>query len=160
MQRDGQDSLRKNLIELLKTGNAHAAFEEAVEGIPPEHRGAKPAGSPHTLWQLVEHLRLAQHDILEFSRDPKHESPPFPDGYWPKDEAPPNDRAWSETIQHFRADLDAFVGLLEESKDLTAPIPHAPEGQSLLCEALTLADHNSYHLGQIALIRKMLGNWK
>ena len=155
------DSLRKELVELLHGGNAHAAFDDAVEGIASKNRSAKPASVPHSLWELVEHLRIAQHDILEFSRNPHHQSPKWPEGYWPASDGPADDHEWEASLKHFRSDLAAFVALVNDaSNDLTAPIAHAPEGQSLLREALTLADHNSYHIGQIALLRKILGDWK
>ncbi len=150
--------LRKHLAELLTGAHAHVDFDDAVADLPPALRGAKPEGAPHTPWQLLEHLRLAQSDILEFSRDPKHVSPKWPEGYWPQSEAPPDDRAWDGSVESFRRDLQAMRALVAEA-DLYTPFPWG-KGQTLLREALMLADHNSYHLGQLVLTRKMLGAWK
>jgi hypothetical protein len=149
------DPLRKHLLDLLDMKGAHIDFDSAVADFPPELRGRKPAGSPHSPWQLLEHMRLAQWDILEFSRDAKHVSPEFPDGYWPKSDAPPSEHAWNQSIKKFHVDLAGMKKLIADPKhDLTAPIPHG-DGQTLLREALVLADHNSYHLGQLMLLRKM-----
>jgi hypothetical protein len=151
------DDLRKHLIDLLDMKGAHIDFESAIRDFPAKLRGAKPAGAPHTAWQLVEHMRLAQWDILEFSRDAKHVSPDFPDGYWPVSEAPPNNAEWQKSIRMFRSDLSEMKKLLSNPKlDLYAPIPHG-EGQTLLREGLLVADHNSYHLGQLVMLRKTLG---
>jgi len=149
------DPLRKHLLDLLDMKGAHIDFDSAVADFPPELRACKPAGSPHSPWQLLEHMRLAQWDILEFSRDAKHVSPEFPDGYWPKADAPPSEHAWNESIKKFHHDLTEMKKLVGGPKhDLYAPIPHG-DGQTLLREALILADHNSYHLGQLMLLRKM-----
>jgi hypothetical protein len=154
------DSLRKHVLELLDGGHAHATFDKTVANLPAKLRGKKVKGAPHTAWHLLEHLRIAQHDILEFSRNPKHVSPPWPAGYWPKTEAPPSAAAWTNSIRNFRADLKAMGALVSSKKtDLLAPIPHG-DGQTILREALLLADHNSYHLGQLLLLRRLLGAWK
>ena len=127
---------------------------------PSRLRGVKPPGVPHTAWQLLEHMRIAQSDILEFSRDAKHKSPPWPEGYWPKTEAPPNAASWNNSLRSFRADLKAMAKLVADKKtDLFAKIPHGT-GQTILREALLVADHNSYHLGQMVLLRRLLGTWK
>jgi hypothetical protein len=153
-------SLRDHLLNLLAMKGAHADFESAVADFPVQLRGTKAAGSPYTCWQLLEHMRIAQWDILEFSRDPNHVSPEWPEGYWPKTEAPPNAAAWDRSIKQFRADLKAMRELIQDPKtDLYARIPHG-EGQTILREALLVADHNSYHLGQFILVRKLLGAWK
>jgi hypothetical protein len=160
MSPQSQGPIRSQVLDLLRGGSAHAGFDDTITGIPPEQRGAKPAGAPHTPWQLLEHLRLAQWDILEFSRDPKHQSPKWPEGYWPASEAPPHEKDWDHSVAQFRRDLKAFEALIVDTgNDLLTPIPHAPDGQTLLREALLLADHNSYHLGQLILVRKMLGAW-
>jgi hypothetical protein len=152
--------LRKHLVNLLKGGNAHATFEQAVNGLPPELRGKKPKGAEHSPWQLLEHLRIAQSDILEFSRDANHKSPPFPDGYWPAKPAPPDEKDWDKSVRAFRRDLKAMCDLVAaESTDLFARISHG-EGQTVLREALLVADHNAYHIGQLVLVRRMLGAWK
>ena len=154
------DALRQHLLELLRGGNAHADFEAAVANLPSQLSGKKPKDAPYTAWQLLEHMRLAQRDILEFSRNPKHVSPPWPDGYWPKTPAPPSESAWNNSVRSFRADLKAMAKLVANTKsDLFARIPHG-EGQTLLREALLVADHNAYHIGQLVLLRRLLGAWK
>jgi hypothetical protein len=153
-------ALRKHLTELLDGGSAHLKFDKAVAGIPPKLRAAKPAGAPHSPWQLVEHLRIAQWDVLEFSRNPEHVSPEWPKAYWPDREAPPTAKAWESSIKKFKADLAAMKKLVSNRHtDLFAPIPHG-EGQTVLREALLVADHNAYHLGQLVLLRRLLGAWK
>jgi hypothetical protein len=160
MNKDHAQSLRKHLLELLEGGGAHAKFDDVIKGLPAKLRGTKPAKFPHSPWMLLEHMRLAQRDILEFSRDAKHVSPPWPSGYWPKTEAPPNAAAWNKSIQQFRRDLKAMQNLVANKKtDLFARIPWG-DGQTVLREALLLADHNSYHLGQMLDVRRMLGAWK
>lgn len=156
---DKDQALRQQLVQLIRGGNAHVKADEALEGIPMELRGTRPQGSPYSPWELLEHLRIAQWDILEFSRDAKHKSPKWPDGYWPKSPAPPGYGAWEESVESFRRDMDAMCALVEDVRsDLYAPIPHG-DGQTLLREALLAADHNAYHVGQLLLVRKLLGAW-
>jgi hypothetical protein len=158
----GNDAaLRKHLIELLRSRGAHADFDEAVDGLPEEFRGARVKKDvPFTPWRLLEHLRMAQWDILEFSRNAKHKSPKWPEGYWPDSDAPPNPAAWDASVAAFRRDLGEMETLVKDpSNDLFAPIPHG-QGQTLLREALLVADHNSYHVGQLILLRRLLGAWK
>jgi DinB family protein len=153
-------SLREHLLYLLKGGGAHAGFDNVIKGLPAAMRGKKPAGAAHSLWEILEHMRLAQSDILEFSRDPKHVSPDWPGGYWPKTQAPPNNAAWSNSVKAFRTDLEAMCQLVRrKSTDLYARIPHG-DGQTILREALLIADHNAYHLGEMVLVRRLLGSWK
>jgi DinB superfamily len=153
-------ALRKHLIELLRSRGAHADFDEAIEGLPEQLRGAKVKDVPFTPWRLLEHLRLAQWDILEFSRNAKHKSPKWPEGYWPERDAPTDSSAWDASVAAFRRDLAQMEKLVRDtSKDLFAPIPHG-QGQTLLREALLVADHNSYHVGQLILLRRLLGAWK
>lgn len=160
MPADHEQSLRKRLLELLAGGSAHAKFEDVVKGLPARLRGVKPAKFPHTAWMLLEHLRLAQRDILEFSRNPKHVSPPWPSGYWPKTEAPPRAAAWNKSVQQFRRDLKAMQALVANRQtDLFARIPWG-DGPTVLREVLLVADHNAYHLGQLLDVRRMLGAWK
>jgi DinB superfamily len=160
IERRAHRALRQHLLDLLRGGNAHLNFEEALAGLPPNLRGERPAGLPYSPWRLLEHMRIAQQDILEFSRNPKHVSPEFPVGYWPETDAPPDDKAWQQSVRQFRDDLKAMQGLVEDpSIDLFAPIPHG-EGQTLLREALLLADHNAYHLGQFVTVRRLLGAWE
>jgi hypothetical protein len=150
------DPLRKHLLDLLRMKGAHLNYDEAVAGFPTELRGKKPKGAPHTPWQLLEHLRIAQWDILDFSRNPGYEEMKFPDDYWPKTAAPPDDDAWDQSVAQFRQDLKSMEELIADPKaDLAARIPHG-KGQTLLREALLVADHNSYHLGQLVFLRKML----
>jgi hypothetical protein len=149
--------LREHLAELLDGGHAHIRFDDAVKDLTRELRGVRPAGSPHSAWELLEHLRLAQWDILEFSRNPNHVSPDFPSGYWPAAVAPPDDAAWDESVAAFRRDLHSLAALARDtSLDLYAKIPHG-DGQTILREILLAADHNAYHLGQFMLVRRMLG---
>ena len=154
------DALRKHVGDLLRSRGAHVGFEEAAADIPPKLRGVRPAGAAHTPWQILEHLRIAQWDILEFSRSAQHVFPDFPDGYWPPSAAPPDDSAWDRSVSAFKSDLEAMARLVEDSAtDLFAPIPHG-EGQTILREALLVADHNAYHIGQLVLLRRLLGAWE
>ena len=160
MKEDRKDkALRERVLYLLEGGGAHAKFDEIVAGIPPKLFGQKPAKLPHSLWMLLEHLRITQWDILEFSRNPKYQSIKWPEGYWPKTEAPPNASAWNASIKQFRQDLKAMQALVKDPKtDLFAKIPRG-DGQTILREALLLADHNAYHLGQMLDARRLLGAW-
>jgi hypothetical protein len=152
-------SLRTHLLELLKGGSAHTRPEEVLTNWPPEAQGKKAKGLPYTAWQLLEHLRIAQWDILEFSRDPNHVSPEFPEGYWPSQPAPPDAAAWENSASRFQADLHQMQQLVANPKtDLHARIPHG-QGQTVLREALLVADHNAYHLGQLVILRRILGIW-
>jgi DinB superfamily len=160
MTKDHEQSLRKHLLELLSGGSAHATFDAVIKDLPPKIRGARPANFPHSPWMLLEHIRIAQWDILEFSHNAKHVSPEWPKGYWPKTEAPPNTAAWNKSVQQFRGDLKAMQKLVANPKtDLFARIPWG-DGQTILREALLLADHNAYHMAQIVDVRRMLGAWK
>ena len=153
-------ALREHVVYVLKGGGAHLNFEQAIGNLPSELRGAKVDGVPHTAWRLLEHLRLCQWDILEFSRNAEHVSPDFPDGYWPETDAPPDPEAWDQSVQGFRADLQAMIDLVANpGNDLFARIPHG-DGQTLLREALLVADHNAYHLGQLVFLRRCLGAWE
>ena len=157
MRGSDDSSLRDHLRTLLDWDHAHMKFDDAVEGFPPALRGKRPAGGPHSPWELLEHLRIAQWDILEFTRNPKHVSPPLPAGYWPATEAPPTESAWDESVAAFRADLRALADLTADpSVDLFARIPHG-DGQTVLREVLLTADHNAYHLGQLVMVRRLLG---
>ncbi len=161
MKKDDHDqALRQHLLDLLKGGNAHLKFEEVVKDFPEPLRSMKPQGQPHTAWRLLEHMRIAQWDILEFSRSSKHLSPEFPDGYWPEDDAPPSTAAWEKSVKQFRADLKAMQDLVADPKtELYARIPWG-DGQTVLREALLVADHNAYHLGELLMTRRLLGAWK
>lgn len=151
--------LRQNLAYLIAGGGAHAKFDDAIKNLPPSLRGKKPANFPHSAWMILEHLRIAQWDILEFSRNRKHKSPNWPEGYWPKQPAPPNAAAWTKCIRQFRADQKAMLALIANPKtDLFAKIPWG-DGQTILREALLVADHNAYHLAQLVDVRRLLGAW-
>jgi hypothetical protein len=152
-------ALREHLVFLLKGGQAHVHFMDALEGFPETKRGAFAEGLPHTGWQLMEHVRIAQWDILEFSRNAAHVSPGFPEGYWPKTPGPPDQAAWEKSVQDFQRDLQEMIKLVKNPKmDLYAAIRHG-EGQTILREALVMADHNAYHLGQLIDLRRALGTW-
>ncbi|MEX0655711.1 MAG: DinB family protein [Phycisphaeraceae bacterium] len=157
---DAQAILRDNVLELLRGGGAHLAFEQAVADLPAKLRGAKPAGQPHTPWRLVEHMRIAQHDIVAFTVDPDYTSPAWPDGYWPEGDAPPSAKAWQQSLAGFRRDAKRMAKLVADRKtDLLTPIPHG-DGQTVLREAMLIADHNAYHLGQLVIIRRLLDAWE
>jgi hypothetical protein len=152
--------VRDHLVKLLEGGQAHATFEAAIKGLPATLRGKRPKGAEHSPWEILEHMRIAQSDILEFSRDANHVSPEWPSGYWPKSKTPPNAKAWPKSVRAFHADLEAMRKLVAaESTDLYAPIPHG-DGQTILREALLIADHNAYHIGELVLVRRLLGAWK
>ena len=156
---DADQLLRKHLLWLLDSKDAHVAFDKAIAHHPVELRSAQAAGIPHTPWRLLEHMRICQWDLLEFSRNPDHVSPEFPDGYWPEGHGPPKETAWDESVEAFCADLQAMRDLVADpSTDLFAPIPHG-DGQTILREALLLADHNAYHLGQLIAVRRALDCW-
>ena len=152
-------SMREHVLELLRGGGAHVDVDKAIADLPAERRGSRAPGLPFTPWRLLEHMRIAQWDILEFSRDPKHVSPAFPAGYWPETDAPPDAKAWDRSVAAFRADLRAMEELVADLKnDLHAKIPHG-QGQTILREALLIADHNAYHVGQLVMLRRLLGAW-
>jgi hypothetical protein len=155
-----QDKLREHVRELLNGGHAHVTFDRAVAGLVAGLQGAKPPGQSHTPWRLVEHMRIAQWDILRYCIDPAHVSPEFPQGYWPQGDAPPDTTAWDRAVAAFRADLQALIALVADPTiDLFAPLPHARQ-HTVLREALLAADHNAYHLGQLVVVRKLLGAWQ
>jgi len=157
---DQIQSLRQELDRLLSGKGAHADFDAAVANFPAKLRGSIPEGAVHSGWQVLEHLRIAQWDMLEFSRDPKHVSPEWPEGYWPKNPAPESADAWDKSVKAFHRDLAAMRKLVDDPKsDLFTPFAHG-EGQTLLREALQLADHNAYHVGEMVLLRRLLGAWK
>ena len=146
------------LKKLLNGGGAHVGFKDAVANLPFNLLGEKPYNLPYSIWQLVEHIRIAQWDMLEFSKDGSHRSPKWPDEYWPKELAPKDEETWNNTLKEIDADLKEFMALLDSS-DLYVPILHG-DGQSILREALQIADHNAYHIAEIVVIRRLLGAWK
>jgi len=160
MPQDPSHALRQHIVELLKGGHAHAKFEDAVKGLPEKLRGAKPENFPHSPWMLVEHIRIAQWDILEFSRNAKHKSPKWPEGYWPKTAEPPSTDAWDKSVEQVHTELKAMEDLVNDPKtDLFAKIPGG-DGQTILREALLIADHNAYHVAQLIDVRRLLGAWE
>ncbi|HKI27710.1 MAG TPA: DinB family protein [Candidatus Sulfotelmatobacter sp.] len=157
---DPHRPLREHLLYLLSDGGAHAKFDDVIKDLPPNLRGEKPSNYPHSFWMLLEHLRVAQWDILEFSRNPKYKHLKWPEEYWPATDAPLSAAAWNESVKSFRADLKAMEDLVANPKtDLFARIPWG-DGQTILREALLVADHNAYHLGQLVDVRRLLGAWK
>ncbi len=155
-QNKEDDSLRKHVLYLLRGGGAHMSFDEFINSFPADLCNRQIDGLPYTPWQILEHMRLAQSDILEFSRDADHISPEFPKGYWPKPDDFGNSDLWQKTVEEFRKDLHAMEALVEDSStDLHAKIPHG-DGQTILREALLIADHNAYHLGALAVMARIL----
>jgi len=153
-------ALRDHLLYLLRDGGAHAHFDDAIKGLPADLRGKRPRGLPHSPWELLEHMRIAQWDILEFSRDAGHKSPAWPAGYWPQSAAPPSAAAWTKSVHGFRDDLKSLCALISDpATDLFAKIPWG-EGQTILREAMLVAYHNAYHVGQLILVRRLLGAWQ
>ncbi|MDR7523741.1 MAG: DinB family protein [Armatimonadota bacterium] len=156
---DTDRAVRRHLLWLLRGGNAHAPFQRAVAGLPARLRGVRPGGLPYSPWMLVEHMRIAQWDMLEFSRNPQHVSPKWPDEYWPHNPEPPNATAWQKSIAAWRRDMRAMQRLVADPKtDLFARFPHG-DGQTVFLEALQIADHNAYHIGQLIIVRRLLGAW-
>ena len=150
-------ALREQLVSSLEGRGAHMGFERAVKGMTPELAGRRVPGLAHTAWQLAWHIGVAQHDILEFVRDPGWKSPSWPEGYWPREDAPKSATAWEEMLARYRRDQVAIITLVRDAKsDLFAPFPHG-DGQTLLREALLVIDHTSYHTGQVVDLRRLLG---
>jgi DinB superfamily len=153
-------SLRKHLLELLDAGHAHATFAQVIADFPARYRGEVPKGLPHSAWMLLEHMRIAQWDILDFSRNPKYKTLKWPQDYWPKNPAPASALEWEKSAGSFKEDLEAMKKLVSDPKtELFAKIPWG-EGQTVLREAMLVADHNAHHLGQLIDIRRLLGIWK
>jgi hypothetical protein len=157
---DPHTPLREHLLAMLRGGHAHMVFRDAIADWPAKLRGVKPPGQPFTPWRIVEHMRITQWDIVEFTKSAAHVSPDFPDGYWPPDDAPPDAGAWDTSLAQIERDAREMERLVGDStSDLFARIPHGT-GQTLLREALVLASHTSYHLGQLILLRRLLGAWR
>jgi len=149
------DALRDHLLDILNSGHAHQDFDSAVDAVPADLRGKRPAGAPHSPWELLEHMRIAQWDILEYSLDANHVSPEFPKGYWPTSPEPPSATAWNESVAKFRTDREKLMSVVKDgSIDLFAKIPHGKA--TMLHQILMTFDHNTYHLGQLVLARRML----
>ncbi len=156
---DREAALRDHLVRLLAWQDAHGTFEAAVGGMPPSYRERVPPSLPYSPWQLLEHLRITQHDILDFCRNPNYTELHWPDDYWPRSAAPPSDSAWDDSVRGFLEDRAALQALAtDRSVDLLAAIPHG-DGQTYLREILLAADHTSYHVGQLIIVRRLLGIW-
>jgi uncharacterized damage-inducible protein DinB len=156
---DANQSLREHLVKLLNWKDAHCGFDKAVDGLSAEMRGVTPTGLPYSAWQLLEHIRIAQRDILDFCRDPDYAEKKWPDDYWPNDPQPPSDAVWDASVAAVRSDRDELSRVAADTEvNLFAPVP-AGDGQSFLREILLAADHMSYHVGQIVYVRRLLGAW-
>jgi len=156
---DTDKVLREQLLFLLRGGNAHLTFDDAVAEFPLAHINIKPPHVPYTPWHLLEHIRIAQWDILDFIHNPAYAALKWPEGYWPAPDAQADESKWNQTIQDFRANLVTLQKLVENpGTDLTAPIPHAPK-YTILREILLVADHNAYHIGEFAILRQVMGAW-
>ncbi len=156
---DSDTLVREQLRELLEGGNAHMTFDEAVANFPREYTNSKAPNVPYTPWHLLEHIRLAQWDIIEFIRNPHYVSPPWPEGFWPAEDAQADDVAWEKTIASYRAGLQSLLEMVADpTVNLYAPIPHG-DGQSILREILVVSDHNAYHIGEFATLRQVMGIW-
>lgn len=158
---DRDEAIRKQLVDQLGGGGAHVGLGAVIDGLPARLRGQRPEGLPHSMWELLEHVRLCQWDILEYSRRPDHETPPWPHGFWPDGPAPPTPQAWERSVRRLLTDLEAMQRLLADpSNDPLQPIPWGKDpSHTLLRQAILLIDHNGYHLGQMADVRRALGAW-
>ncbi len=156
---DNQKQLREHLVQLLKGGQAHASIEDAVKGLPFELTGVKPTHVPYSVWQLLEHIRIAQWDIVQFSHKADHVSPKWPDEFWPKNPKPESEKVWHDTLHKIQKDRKQMIDSISDSKqDLYTAFPYG-DGQTLLREALLIVDHTSYHTGEIILVRRLLKAW-
>lgn len=154
-----QDRLRQGVADLLRGGHAHVTLDQALEGLPAEQRAERPDGFPYSVWEVLEHMRIAQEDILRYTLDPDWRSPPWPEGYWPERPGAVDDETWSATHDGFVRDRDALIAMVQDpQRDLAGLLPHG-EGRTYLRQALVAADHNAYHLGQIVAVRRALGAW-
>ncbi len=152
--------IREQVITLLDSGNAHVTLNDAIKGLPANLRGVRPEGMPYSAWELLEHIRIAQWDIVDFSVNPKYKAMGWPKDYWPKSPEPPSSAAWEKSVKQIRKDREEMIALLKNPKtDLLAKIPWG-DGQTILREALLIADHNAYHIGELVAVRRALGAWK
>lgn len=157
---DDQSSLRSQIVDQLTRQHAHISLEKAVEGLVLEETGRIPQGCAHSIWMLVEHIRIAQYDILDFSRNPSYQALSWPDDYWPESQAPANQSAWDDALAAIKTDRDEMIALIEDrNNDLLKPIPHG-DGQTLFREAMLIVDHNGYHIGQVVQLRRLMGSWQ
>ncbi len=154
------ETLRQQLVNLLLKRQAHMLFEDAVADFPPQHINGRPPGVEYTFWHLLEHLRICQYDILDYIRNPHYEAPNFPDDLWPSRDAETDLAGWQQTIDRFLADRQALVDIVQNPQtDLYAQIPHGWDGHNILREILVVADHNAYHLGELGILRQVMGLW-
>jgi hypothetical protein len=155
-----ESSLRKTLLELMNGGSAYPPIKDALAGLKAKNRAVRPCDGPHSIWEELEHMRIAQEDILRYTLDSEWKSPNWPGGYWPDPNRTPTAEMWNSSVKHFFADLNELKSIVKDrARDLTAEIPHG-EGRTYLREIILAADHNSYHTGQIIYMRKLLGDWK
>jgi hypothetical protein len=160
VQNSEHDILVSNLISLFNKGNSHATLDDALKNIPYQLLSETPAGLPYNIWQLAEHIRISQWDILEFSRNPNYTSPEWPKGYWPSEKAPSSEDAWKKCVHQIKEDRDSFIELIKNAGQNLYTRITGGDGQTLLREALVLADHNSYHTAEIIVLRRLLNDWK
>ena len=153
--------MRDQLARTLDWGEAHADFDQAVAGLAPELRGRRVKGLPHSAWEILEHLRIAQHDILDFARNPGYEEMKWPDDYWPPSAEPPSAKAWDQSVAAFRRDRDEVKKLAtDKTIDLAAKIPHGDKATQTYARAVLLViDHNAYHVAELVVLRRLLGAW-
>ncbi|WP_210514315.1 DinB family protein [Hymenobacter terricola] len=160
MEKHTREKLVAELVSLLSEGSAHATFEDACAGLTAQVWNQHVPDVPYTIWQLAEHIRIAQWDIVEFCLDPDHKSPKWPDAYWPKKDATADAKAWQATLAHIGQDRQRFTELLQNpATDLLTPLPHGT-GQTILREAFLIGDHTAYHTGEIIMVRRLLHAWK
>jgi len=156
---DDQSSLRSHIVEQLTGQNAHAGLQKSIEGLERKDLGVVPEGCAHSVWMLVEHIRIAQYDVLDFSRNPNYKPLSWPDEYWPENPSPADQSEWNRTVSSIHKDRQQMVNLVEDTEnDLLEPFPHG-NGQTLFREAMLIVDHNAYHIGQIVQLRRIMGNW-
>ena len=161
MAKTDDAALREQLVALLKGGHAHATLDDAVAQFPADRIGERPQGLPYSAWQLVEHIRITLHDLLEFSTNAEYVEPDWPSGYWSKNAVPGKDESWNATQKAIQADMKSFEALVHSpNSNLYATIPWGKNGETLLREVLLAADHTSYHVGELVLLRRVLGIWK
>jgi uncharacterized damage-inducible protein DinB len=158
-EKSENSALLDNLVDLLNKGNAHVSLDESLRDIPFEILGKKPRNLPYSLWQIADHIRIAQSDILQFSKNENYQSPKWPEGYWPKETKPSSEQEWEKCVKQIKKDRKDFISLLKDSAENLFTVFEYGNGQTLLREALVLADHNSYHTGEIIVLRRLLDNW-
>ena len=159
--REPSNALRDHLVRVFDWEDAHVGFDKAIDRIPQDMRGARAAGFEHSPWQLLEHLRIAQEDILDFCVNANYEQRiTWPDDYWPKEPAPPDAQAWTDSIKAYTRSRDALKQLARDVEDLTASVPTGNNTQTYLRAILLVADHSAYHVGQLVAVRRALGIWK